>query len=367
MKTLVARSMIIIVLLATNLVVKAQFNENTSIGGYGELHFNKADGSQGVLDFHRFVVYVGHAFSDELTLKSEFELEHTRIEAGDEKGGEVAIEQAYLDWHFSNAFGLRAGIILLPVGLLNEFHEPSTFNGVERTAVERNVIPATWREAGAGVYGSFMSGVSYQLYVMAGLKASGFSGSSGIRGGRQEGFESSTENPAVTGKVEFRPMLDLTLGGSFFIGNSVEGSDSLGRGLVSVTALHTTYAVGYLSARALGAYISISDAQNINAYYGNGVADRLYGGYVEVSYNVLPLLNPESLFSLDLFGRIERYNTQARVSGIQANPLFDRTDVTLGLTFRPTYNTVVKTDYQFFHAASGSDTKQFNVGVGYNF
>ncbi len=358
---------LVALILATTLstaALRAQ-EESTTLGGYGELHYNEPDGSAaGTLDFHRFVLFIGHSFNERLSFKSELEVEHTKIEGG--TGGEVALEQAYLDYHASEGFGLRAGILLPPVGIINQYHEPPTFHGVERPNVERVIIPTTWREAGAGIYGRPTPGVSYQLYVVAGLRAKDFTGDEGIREGRQEAAESTPVNPSLTGRIDYTAVAGLRLGGSFFAGNSTEGA-SFGGGMVTLLSGDLQYDAGRFSLRALGATASIADAEAINLAYGNDVADRLYGFYVEGAYDVMPLLCAESEASLSPFIRYEKYNTQASVTGFTASPVNDRHDITVGATLRPTYNTAVKVDYQFFDNAAGSDAKALNLGIGYFF
>ncbi len=350
-----------------NSTLFSQTEEATTVGGYGELHYNEPDGDKtGQLDFHRFVLYLGHSFNDKLSFKSELELEHTKVE-GTKSGSELSLEQAYLDWHFNQTIGLRAGIILPPVGIINQFHEPSTFHGIERPNVDRNIIPSTWRESGAGIYGSVAEGINYQLYVMAGLKASGFDSTSGIRGGRQSSFYSSPINPTFTGRVDYTASTDLKLGGSFFFGNTTEGNDSLGKGFLSLLSADAQYSYDNLALRAVAVLENLGDAELINKKFKKGVGDQMIGYYLEAAYNVLPHLCEESEQALYAFGRFEKYNTQAKVTNITANPLFDRNEITLGLSYKPTYNTVFKFDYQFFNNAAEKNTKQLNFGIGYNF
>ena len=213
----------------------AQQQSATTVGGYGELHYNEPDGSaRGQLDFHRFVLYLNHSFSPEIGFTSEVELEHTRIEAGESEGGEIAIEQAYLDYRIAPAIGVRAGIMLVPLGLVNLYHEPPFFHGVERPNVDRHIIPTTWREAGAGIFGQPLDNLSYQAAVMAGLDAAGFSAQSGIRGGRQSGFESSVTDLAFTGRIDYTPPGGPQLGAAFFTGGSAQGEDSIGTARVTM-------------------------------------------------------------------------------------------------------------------------------------
>src|SRR2546423_165142 len=210
----------------------SQDSESTTVGGYGEVHYTNRSGpaTPAVVNVARFVVYLAHSFSEKLAFRSELEVENAKVEAG-EPGGEVAVEQAYLDYVFSPAFTFRAGLVLPPIGILNEAHEPPTFNGVARPSFDENVIPTTWREIGIGAVGSLpgSAGLAYRIYLVNGLKASGFDAVSGIRGGRQEGKEASFANPSVTGRLEWtRP--GLRLGGSFWYGGSANQDSLLGTG-----------------------------------------------------------------------------------------------------------------------------------------
>jgi len=346
----------------------AQEAGSTNVGGYGELHYNEPDGSaRGQLDFHRFVLFVSHTFSERVSFQSEIEIEHTRIEAGEEEGGEVAVEQAYLDWRFSGIAGLRAGIVLIPMGLINERHEPAGFHGVERPNVDRNIIPSTWREAGVGLFGKFSDDLQYQAYVVAGMDAEGFTGEEAVREGRQEGFRSDPSNPSFTGRLSYLGGAGLSLGVSAFAGNTTVDQATLGKGMLTMFSGDAVYGVGNFEARAVGAWGSIADADKINGVYGNDVADSFYGFYVEGAYNVLPHLDAETETELYLFTRYEKYNTQSSVTGFTANPAYDRDEVTAGLTLRPTPDVAFKMDYQFFNNAADADAKMLNFGIAYQF
>jgi len=361
-----------VVTLLSSSSVFSQGEPRTTVGGYGELHYNEPDGGRrGMLDFHRFVIYLGHSFNEKLSFHSEIEIEHTKLEAGSSDGGELAIEQAYLDYSIHKNLGVRAGILLPPVGIINLYHEPPTFHGVERPSVDRVIIPATWREAGAGIYGNITDGFRYQAYVVAGLRAQGFDASNGIRGGRQEAFESNPANPSFTGRLDYAPALGLQLGASFFIGNAAADEDSIGNATVALWSADARYDISNLHLRAVGAVATIGDADKIKARFGASVADRIYGYYVEGAYDFLPFICPESEQELFVFTRYEKYNTQAATSGFAALSQYNRNDVVLGLTYKPTYNTAFKFDYTFLNneANSGNarNTKQLNLGIGYYF
>jgi hypothetical protein len=349
--------------------------ESTSLGGYGEVHFQNASGpgTPGIVNVARFVVFLSHQFSDKIAFRSELEVEDTKVEGGKE-GGEVALEQLYLDYTLSPAFILRAGLVLAPIGILNETHEPPTFNGVERPGFDHDVLPTTWRDIGIGVVGTVPghSGLSYRVYLLNGLLASGFSADEGIRGGRQEGKDASFANPSLTGRLEWAGP-GLRVGGSFWYGGSANQDPALGTGIfdnaVALLSADARYETGPFSFRGVVANIGIADAEAINAAYGGQVGSRIAGGYVEGAYNVLSALAPASTQRLDTFVRHERFNTQAGApSGVTRDDALARRITTLGLTYKPLYNVVFKGDYQLRrNKASVGQDQLFNLGVGYQF
>src|SRR6059036_1237350 len=173
--------------------------ERTTVGGYGEVHYTNPTGPKTppIVNLARVVVYLAHSFDDRLAFRSELEVEDAKLESG-EPGGEVALEQAYLDYRLAERLTLRSGLVLAPIGIINETHEPPTFNGVDRPAFDHDVIPTTWREIGIGAVGTIPggSGLAYRVYLLNGLRADGFSGDAGIREGRQEGQLASFANPS---------------------------------------------------------------------------------------------------------------------------------------------------------------------------
>lgn len=353
----------------------AQDEEHTTIGGYGEVHYTNATGpdTPGEVNVRRFVLYLAHSFSERLAFRSELEVEDTKVEGGEE-GGEVALEQLYLDYTLSPAAIIRAGLVLPPIGIINETHEPPTFNGVERPAFDRDVIPSTWRDIGVGLVGALpgSSGISYRVYFLNGLVASGFSADAGIRGGRQEGKEASFANPSLTGRLEWaRP--GLRLGGSFWYGGSANQDPALGTGTfdnaVALVSADARYDVGPFMFRGVVANVSIADADLIDAAYGTGVGSRIAGGYVEGAYNLLGTLAPASAQQLNAFVRHERYNTQAGVpSGVTRDDALARRITTFGLSYKPVYNVVFKGDYQLRRNRAGvGEDEQLSLGVGYQF
>jgi hypothetical protein len=203
-----------------------------------DFHFNKVEGQDGILDFHRFVLLFNHSFSPRIRFVGELELEHAFVE-GLEEAGEIELEQAYLDFLVSRAFNVRAGMMLVPVGIINERHEPPVYNGVERPFVDTVIVPTTWFEVGAGVHGELGRGFRYRAFVMAPLNALEFDAEEGIRGGRQKGSEANVRNVALTGRAEYLGVPGLTLGASFWTGDSS----------FAIPRLDTTVRVGEVDAR----------------------------------------------------------------------------------------------------------------------
>jgi hypothetical protein len=349
--------------------------ESTTIGGYGEVHYTNPAGrnTPAEVNLRRFIVYLAHTFNDRLAFRSELEVEDAKIEGGS-SGGEVALEQAFLDYRLSDRLTLRTGLVLPPVGIINETHEPPTFNGVDRPAFDHDVIPTTWREIGIGVVGRLPApeGLSYRLYLVNGLRAANFSDAEGIRGGRQEGREATFANPSLTGRLEWvRP--GLRVGGSFWYGGTTAGDTLLGTGTfdapVALLSADARYERGGFALRAVGVTIGVSDADTINALYGTAVGSRIAGGYLEVAYNVLRILSPGATEKLHAFARHERYDTQARVpAGTTRDRGFARRVTTLGLAYRPTWNTIFKGDYEVRRTVAGTgEGETLRLGVGYQF
>lgn len=347
----------------------------TTIGGYGEVHYTNLSGADtpGEVNVKRFVVYLAHQFSDRIALRSELEVEDAKVEGGSD-GGEVALEQAYLDYRLSDGLSLRAGLMLAPIGIINELHEPPSFNGVERPSFDRQVIPTTWREVGVGIAGPItaVSGLSYRVFLMNGLRADGFSGANGIRGGRQEGKEASFANPSFTGRLEYGAP-GLKLGGAFWYGGTAGQDSALGTGTFDVPVFllagDARYDRGPLSLRGVVARIAVSNADRINSALGTDVGSRIEGGYLEAAYNILAPLAPASAQRVNLFLRHERFDTHAAVpAGLTRDPSLARRITTMGLSYKPVWNVVFKADYQLRRNRAGTgEDEAASLGIGYQF
>lgn len=361
---------------AAQVAAQESDEERTSIGGYGEVHYNNRSGpdTPGIVNVARFVLFLSHQFNDRIAFRSELEVEDAKVEAGHDAAGEVSVEQVYLDYMFSPAATLRAGLLLAPIGIINETHEPTTFNGVERPAFDTDVIPTTWRDIGVGLVGQIpgASGLGYRMYLLNGLVASEFTAEQGIREGRQEGQLASFANPSLTGRLEYgRP--GLKVGASFWYGGSANQDPALGTGTfdnaVALVSADARYDIGPFMFRGVVANVSIADAEAINAAFASRVGSRIAGGYLEGAYNVLSKLVPASTQQLNAFVRHERYNTQASVpDGVTRDDAFARRITTFGLTYKPVYNVAFKGDYQLRRNRAGvGEDEQLSLGVGYQF
>ncbi len=343
-----------------------------SLGGYGEALYQNFESStkNDQWDLLRFVLYAGYKYNDRVVLNTELEVEH----ATTEKEGDVGVEFAYIDYLFTESFNLRGGLVLVPMGLINEFHEPTTFLSARRPDVENKVIPSTWREGGIGAFGD-VAGFSYKAYLLNGLKGEDFS-ASGIRSGRQKGSEASAESFAGVARVDYTAINDLLIGGSFYYGDAAQ--DLPFSVNATMADLHFDWKWNGLSLRAVGVIAEIDGAGDLSAYKAekeevaladfDPVGERMTGWYVEAGYDLFAALRPGSEASLTPFVRFESYNTQDKVpSGFEASGKNDVDVTTVGLNFKPIAEVVLKADYQFYDDAANKLKNQWNLGLGYIF
>jgi hypothetical protein len=336
-----------------------------------DFHFNKADGEDGVLDFHRFVLLLNHSFSPRIRFVGELELEHALVEGLEEKG-EIELEQAYVDFLLDRRINLRAGMLLIPVGIINERHEPPVFNGVERPFVDTVIVPTTWFDVGAGVHGEVARGIRYRAYVVAPLDALEFSAEEGLREGRQKGSESNVRNVAYTGRVEFRPARSLTLGASFWTGDSSFTAPRLDT-TVALGEADARYRHGRLELRGQFAQLRIGDAARLNDAIERttgvlpNIARQLRGFYGEAGYRLWNSGAPRDLVA---FVRYENFDTQFRMpEGLLPLKEFDREAWVIGTTYYPEPDVAVKADYVRLRNQSGlfANRHIVNIGLGWWF
>lgn len=351
-------------------------NRGLSIGGYGEGFYtnyvNAKDGAKDQIDLKRAVLYVGYKFNDWVLLNNEFEFEHATTGEGSEEKGEVSVEFSYLDFFLNKHANIRAGLMLVPMGFINEIHEPVTFHGNRRPDVEQFIIPTTWREMGAGVFGQITPELHYRMYAVNGLNAEEFR-SQGIREARQGGSNALAENWAYTGRLDYTPSFapGLLMGGSAFLGDAGQGNLFAGQKASVFTQLyegHVQWHYRGFQFRTLGAWGHIGDAGLLSAAKGETIGTQNYGWYTEAAYDIMPLIWKDSTHYLAPFVRYERYNTIAKApTGFAADPSFDRRIYQGGLTYKPIPQIAIKADYRNISTADGQKPHEFNLGLGFIF
>jgi hypothetical protein len=341
------------------------------LSGYMDFHFNKEEHQDGTLDFHRFVLLMSHSFSPRIRFVGELELEHAFVE-GLEEAGEIELEQAYVDFLLTREINFRAGMLLMPIGIINERHEPPVYNGVERPFVDTVIIPTTWFEAGAGIHGELRHGWRYRAYVAAPLNSLEFSADEGIREGRQKGSNAHVRNIASTGRLEYLGVRGLVAGASFWHGKSSFRLPHLAT-TVTVGEADARFRRNRLELRGEYAQVGISDATNLNDTVGRltgispNIAESLRGFYGEASYRVWARGSPRDLVA---FVRYENFDTQHRMpAGFVPLKEFDRDAWVIGITYFPDADVAVKIDYvnQRNQSTIVKPRNSVNVGLGWWF
>jgi outer membrane murein-binding lipoprotein Lpp len=346
--------------------------QGLSLGGYGELIYERFDdrndaagaGRADSSDALRAIVYVGYKFDDRWLFNSEIELEHG--------GKEPALEFAYLDYLWRPELNLRFGHLLLPMGFVNELHEPTVFLGVRRPLLEQVVLPSTWHENGFGIFGE-RGPLAYRSYVVNGLRGAGFT-AGGLRGGRQGGNRAVSEDLAWLTRVDYTPVEGLRVGGSAYLGDSGQDLALDGRQVdVSTRILeaHAEWRFRGLELRGLVARAELDEVGRLNAALGltgnRSVGEELGGWYAQVGYDVLSRFG-EGKVQLVPFLRWEHVDTQQAVPrGFFRNPANDQEILTYGVELQPKEQIVFKLDFQDFDNEAGSGLDQLNLGVGYVF
>jgi len=340
------------------------------ISGYMDFHLNKPENEDPLLDFHRFVLLFNHGFSDRIRFIGELELEHALVE-GLEESGELELEQAYLDFRLKPALNLRAGMLLAPVGIINERHEPPSFYGVERPFVDTFIVPTTWFDAGAGIYGTFGGSWQYRAYLMAPLDATKITADEGLAEARQKGFLSNVRNVAGTGRLEYVGYPGLTLGTSFWRGETSFNfpREDSSVGLIEVDGRYHRGALG-LRGEFAQVFIDGADAINDLLQRSSGInpniASQMRGFYIEPSVRPLPGLK----YDVAAFLRYENFDTQFRMpAGVLPLKQFDRSAWVVGASYYPDPDVVLKIDYSVTRNRSTlfGSLDSLNVGLGWWF
>jgi hypothetical protein len=375
-----------------------QVGKGLSIGGYGEANYQArvddqggrtANGTASTLtnsdntDVERLVIYTGYKFTDNILFNSEIEFEHAST-ANNGSGitgsdtGTVSVEMAALDFFIDPMFNIRAGMLLMPMGFINQIHEPPFFFGNNRPEVERRIIPSTWRENGVGLFGELLPGLTYTTYVVNGMNARNFS-AAGIRSGRQSGGQALAEDLAYVGRLDYTPPIlpGVTVGASAYVGNSGQNQLFNNQQIDAATQLyeaHLQWKYRGLEFRTLGSWGHIGNANVLSQYQSISqgknvtVGSENYGWYSELGYDILPHFLHDTTQYLAPFLRYERMDTIAKAPvGLADDLTRDVQIYQVGLNYKPIPNVVIKADYRNFVQKSGTSPDDFNLGVGFIF
>jgi hypothetical protein len=345
---------------------------DVSLGGYLEANYSRqlgdAEGNgKDTANVLRGIIYVGKKFSDNILFNAEFEVENTE---------EIELELAQLDFLIRPEFNISTGLLLAPLGFINEVHEPPYFFGNIRPEPERLIIPSTFREIGAGIFGTLGESFSYRAYVLNSLDASGFT-RIGTPGAKQNGGNAMANSLAFTGRFDFEPVAGLQLGASIFTGNTGQDRPDVDMGFQRIkfpdaqTRLweaHTQYENGGFHFRALYTQADIGDADVLSVLNNDIVSSRLVGGYAEVAYDILPWFKPGSESSFSPFFRYEYTDTQNDVpNAFRPDKLQVRRILVPGIQWKPLSNVVIKLDYRNIDALEGNVPDELRLGIGLAF
>lgn len=330
--------------------------DRVSIGGYGEMTYTnarsenesntKVGGTNPTVDALRHVIYLGYTFSDKWKMLSEIEIEHA---------DEIYLEFAEIQYAYSKALNFKAGLLLTPVGIVNQMHEPATFVGVKRSDIESKIIPTTWREHGLGAYGD-LGDFEYQVYLMNSLNGDNFS-QSGVRSGRQKGSQAVARSLSYVARLDWKKLNWLTLGTSAYVGKANSSSKDVGHNIFEGHAL-----IDYkgLYARALYAHSTI-DAEKLPTT--KKVGGKLHGFYAEVGYDVWS--GEEVVMP---YVRREHYDTQEDVpAGVTKDKSTHVTNTVLGVMVKPLEQISFKADYTIQETDAKTGVDSFNLGMGWHF
>ncbi len=396
MKTIATTTLIITLLLSASGLISQNDNQDfnaaslllsspkkLTVGGYGQIDYNQPFGDNkiqnGKLDVHRLVILLGYRFNEKWSFISEIEIEHVK---------EVYVEQAFLNYSINTYVQVRGGLMLVPMGIINEYHEPTTFHGVERPLIDKYISPTTWREIGIGLTGTIPElSLRYQTYLMNGFSSyngnAQLSGKNGLRKGRQKGAESIIRTPVFASRLEYYGILGLNLGLSVYLGgtqsteyNKLSRDDNTAMSIadssvvkIRMFGFDARYQNKGFQFRVQTYYTKLMNTLEYNYFTAsddvlNDVGNSMYGYYVEVGYNIFQTM-PKIKSELITFVRYSAYNTQNTVvSELSKNPAYQMQVITAGLGWKPISEVAIKADIQLLKSNQESSFRNvFNAGI----
>jgi len=381
---------------------------NWHFGGYSELLLttsfyhpdlktNDSTYRNTQLDLARFSLFVGTDITKRISFSSEIEFEHggtgvAREIEGDEfgeyeteveKGGEIVLEQAYLEGRPTDWLTLRAGHLLVPVGMTTQYHTPILFSSTRRPESESQILPSIWHENGVEA-GIRASDFTLRAQLVTGLDSTGFSSNHWIAGGMQRSFERPQFNDMATViAVDYLGVPSAVFGASFYSSGSNRNRpkrdlyDVSGR--VTLGDLHARFQHGPLKLRGLVLLGHLQNAATItraNASLSSNlgvsrtaVGSAAYAAWVEVAYDVLSLFLDKASHRLDLFARFDAYDSMWRAGADFDNPLLQRRTITTGLNYFPHPRVVTKVEFvsRWLNENNNWDRRQHELNAALGF
>ena len=403
---------------AADSVMQHVNGKRLSVGGYGEVALSrnfysdhvsrysladehKKDPSHGRFDIPHAVIYLGYDFGKGWTMGTEIEFEHGGVgmayekedeEGGEweqevEKGGEVELEQFWIQKSFGRWANIKAGHIVVPVGLNNAYHEPLNFFTVYRPEGENTVLPSTWHQTGISFWGK-TKGWRYELQFLAGLNSDNFTNTGWINKGPGTPTEGEIATKYGTAlRIDNYSIKGLRIGLSGYYGHAIgnsypnnkDGAESKYKGVVAIGAIDFTYNNYNWIVRGQADYGYLSDAKQLKYFTNrlNGLSPFHHSAFVsknafaygiEAGYNVFSQIEKlrQDNQKLYLFGRYEHYNPYASKT---KNTSYDYTNVkrmAVGINYYPVKQIVVKAEYSHrFLKSQYNNEPAINIGVAY--
>lgn len=403
---------------AVDSVMQHVNGKRLSVGGYGEVAMSrnfysdhvsrysladehKNDPSHGRFDIPHAVIYLGYDFGKGWTMGTEIEFEHGGVgmayekedeEGGEweqevEKGGEVELEQFWIQKSFGRWANIKAGHIVVPVGLNNAYHEPLNFFTVYRPEGENTVLPSTWHQTGISFWGK-TKGWRYELQFLAGLNSDNFTNTGWINKGPGTPTEGEIATKYGTAlRIDNYCIKGLRIGLSGYYGHAIgnsypnnkDGAESKYKGVVAIGAIDFTYNNYNWIVRGQADYGYLSDAKQLKYFPNrlNGLSPFHHSAFVsknafaygiEAGYNVFSQIEKlrQSNQKMYLFGRYEHYNPYASKT---KNTSYDYTNVkrmAVGINYYPVKQIVVKAEYSHrFLKSQYNNEPAINIGVAY--
>lgn len=403
---------------AADSVMQHVNGKRLSVGGYGEVAMSrnfysdhvsrysladehKNDPSHGRFDIPHAVIYLGYDFGKGWTMGTEIEFEHGGVgmayekedeEGGEweqevEKGGEVELEQFWIQKSFGHWANIKAGHIVVPVGLNNAYHEPLNFFTVYRPEGENTILPSTWHQTGVSFWGR-TKGWRYELQFLAGLNSDNFTNTGWIKKGSGTPTEGEIATKYGTAlRIDNYCIKGLRIGLSGYYGHAIgnsypnnkDGAESKYKGVVAIGAIDFTYNNYNWIVRGQADYGYLSDAKQLKYFTNrlNGLSPFHHSAFVsknafaygiEAGYNIFSQIEKlrQDNQKLYLFGRYEHYNPYASKT---KNTSYDYTNVqrmALGINYYPVKQIVVKAEYSHrFLKSQYNNEPAINIGVAY--